>query len=87
MLRALSIAWLFIVGIALNTPGAIAAEPTAVETTITTHDSGLSDLVTGLVRANLPDNYEKKKNWGNQTNVFDGLHVKRDGLRLDTKRK
>lgn len=87
MLRALSIAWLFIVGIVLNTQGAIAAEPTAVETTITAHDSGLSDLVTGLVRANLPDNYEKKKNWGNQTNVFDGLHVKMDGLRVDTKRK
>lgn len=62
---------------------ALAAEPV----TIASSDGGLSELVTGLVRSHLPDQYEKRKNWGQTTDVWDGLHMSLDGVRLKTKRK
>ena len=55
--------------------------------TVSAADSGLSELVTGIVRNNLPDQYEKKKNWGQTTDVWDGLHMSLDGVRIKTKRK
>lgn len=70
----------------LGAGGARADEPVA-ETTIAASDSGLSELVTKLVAAQLPDQYEKKKNWGATKEVWDGVDVKLDGLRLRTKRK
>lgn len=60
---------------------------TPAETTVTASDSGLSELVTSLVQANLPDNYEKKKNWGQTTEIFDHLEVERKGLKIETRRK
>jgi hypothetical protein len=57
------------------------------ETTIRESDGGLSELVTQLIKTHLPPEYEKKKNWGQTTEVFDGLHLKLDGVHLKTKRK
>lgn len=45
------------------------------------------DLVTALAREQLPDNYEKTRNWGKTARVFDGWKLERDGLRLETRRR
>ena len=41
----------------------------------------------GLVRAQLPDHYEKKKNWGHQARALDGLSIQLDDGKLKTHRK
>ncbi|WP_425616837.1 hypothetical protein NA78x_000497 [Anatilimnocola sp. NA78] len=43
--------------------------------------------VTGVVRDQLPENYEKSKNWGNTARVFDGWHVEQHGLKIETRRR
>ena len=58
-----------------------------LETTVRAADGGLSEFVTQLLKTHLPPEYEKKKNWDQTTEVFDGLHVHLDGLRVKTKRK
>jgi hypothetical protein len=67
-----------------RTTAVIAADD---ETTVSASDSGLSGLVTHLVREQLPHEYEKKKNWDQTKEIFDGWRVSRDGLRVSTKRK
>ncbi len=47
----------------------------------------LDRLITRLVLENLPHSYEKKKNWGNQDKRWDGVQIRRDGLKVKTKRK
>jgi len=59
----------------------------ALETTVREADGGLSECVTQLLKTYLPPEYEKKKNWNQTTEVFDGLHVHLDGLQVKTKRK
>jgi hypothetical protein len=43
--------------------------------------------VTDLVREQLPETYEKKKNWGRTKKVFAGWHVEADGLKVETRRR
>jgi hypothetical protein len=43
--------------------------------------------ITDLVREQLPDNYEKRKNWGHQAKSFDGVSIQLDDGRLKTHRK
>ena len=43
--------------------------------------------VTDLVREQLPEQYEKSKNWGHTKKVFAGWHFEQDGLRLETRRR
>jgi hypothetical protein len=43
--------------------------------------------ITDLVRQQLPDNYEKRKNWGHQAKSFDGISIQLDDGRLKTHRK
>jgi hypothetical protein len=80
---------ILLAGFCVASAGCLAAraEEGVTETTVAAEDAGLSELVTALVRANLPHDYEKKKNWDQTKEVFDGWHVTRDGLRLKTKRK
>lgn len=40
-----------------------------------------------LVRENLPETYENDKKWNQQKEVWDGVDVSREGLRIKTKRK
>lgn len=44
-------------------------------------------LVAGLVRANLPDKFEDLRDWGQTKVLTTGLRVRREGLKLETKRK
>lgn len=43
--------------------------------------------ITDLVRQQLPENYEKRKNWGHTAKSFDGVSVKIEGGQLKTHRK
>ncbi len=43
--------------------------------------------VTELVREQLPEQYEKSKNWGNTTRVFAGWRIEPDGLKIETRRR
>jgi hypothetical protein len=43
--------------------------------------------ITALVREHLPDKYEKSKNWGHTTKVWDGLKITTDDGRISTKRR
>jgi hypothetical protein len=45
------------------------------------------DWVTGLVREQLPADYEKRKNWGHTAKAFDGVSIRLEGGRLKTHRK
>jgi hypothetical protein len=44
-------------------------------------------LLTDVVRENLPHQYQETKNWGNQKEVFRGIKLRREGLRIETKRR
>jgi hypothetical protein len=45
------------------------------------------EWIRGLVRAQLPDHYEKKKNWGHKAPAVRGLSIQLDDGRLKTRRK
>jgi hypothetical protein len=43
--------------------------------------------ITAVVREQLPDNYEKRKNWGHTAKAFDGVSVRLEDGQLKTHRK
>lgn len=45
------------------------------------------EFVTAIVREQLPDHYEKTRNWGQTTRIWAGWKLERDGLRLETRRR
>jgi hypothetical protein len=45
------------------------------------------EWITNLVRQQLPENYEKRKNWGHTAKAFDGVSVKIEDGKLETHRK
>lgn len=47
----------------------------------------LSQWIRWLALMNLPPNLEDNRKWGRRKEVFDGVDMKMDGWRLDTKRK
>ncbi|MFN7730457.1 MAG: hypothetical protein ACK5OB_01045 [Pirellula sp.] len=47
----------------------------------------LSQWIRWLALMNLPPNIEDNRKWGRRKEVFDGVDMKMDGWRLDTKRK
>ncbi len=53
--------------------------------------SEVSPEMTGWIRwlvlRNLPETYEDKRKWGKQKEVWDGLDIERQGLRIETHRK
>ncbi|MFO1064028.1 MAG: hypothetical protein U0892_09210 [Pirellulales bacterium] len=72
------------VGTALTAPDT-AGEPSTGEDSI-----GSPQMIAWLqqlVRENLPEDYEDTKKWGHQKEVWDGLDVSHDGLKIKTKRK
>lgn len=48
---------------------------------------GLQNLVSRIVLNNIPHTFEGDDNWGDQKEVLDGLSIRRDGLRIKTKRR
>ncbi len=51
------------------------------------HVSGLSSVLEALIRAHLPNHYEDKKHWGKTKEVWSGVKVSLDGLRIDSERR
>lgn len=47
----------------------------------------LSQWIRWIALMNLPENIEDNRKWGRQKEVYNGVHMRMDGLRLDTKRK
>lgn len=47
----------------------------------------ISAWVKWLVLKNLPPNYEDNRKWNKHKEVMDGLHVHREGFKIETKRK
>ncbi len=43
--------------------------------------------LTSLIRENLPPTYEDDRKWGHQREVWDGVELRREGMKLETKRK
>jgi len=48
---------------------------------------GISGLIQHILVKNLPDEYEDTSKWGRTKDIWDGLTISRDGLRLKTKRR
>lgn len=66
---------------------AAAAPPEELVASEATPASGLDRLIRDLVLQNAPHEYENDRQWGGTRQVWDGLHVWRDGLRIKTKRR
>lgn len=47
----------------------------------------MESLINDLAKQFIPHKYEKKKDWGAQSERWDGLHVQLKGLRVKTKRR
>ena len=47
----------------------------------------LSSWVRWLVLRNLPPNFEDNRKWGREQEVFDGIQLRREGWKIETKRK
>ncbi len=47
----------------------------------------LISWLTNLIRENLPPAYEDDRKWGHQREVWDGVELRREGMKLETKRK
>lgn len=80
LLIFLTVAWLS------GTP-AFGETPTAAPVDRVATAQGLSELIQDLAIAHLPHNYENTKHWGRTTEIWDGLRISRDGLRIKTKRR
>jgi hypothetical protein len=52
-----------------------------------TPSAEFQEWITRVAREQLPHEYEKKKNWGHQAKTFDGLSVRIEDGRLETRRK
>ncbi len=50
-------------------------------------DHSLNKLITGLVLESMPHSYSKTKDWGKQSERFDGIKFRREGWRIETKRR
>jgi hypothetical protein len=79
---------LMIVVLALVAAKGLIALVAAVESSDSfTPSPEFQEWITGLVRQQLPENYEKRKNWGHQAKSFDGVSVKVQDGRIKTHRK
>lgn len=63
--------------------------PKTVEQTIELGESSkqLQDLITRIALENIPHRYQDDKDWGKTTEIWAGVRVWRDGLRIKTKRR
>jgi hypothetical protein len=68
------------------TPGVFAESPTTVDSDIPDLER-LSETVRDLMLLSVPHHYENTKHWGRTKEMWDGLKVSVDGLRIKTKRR
>jgi hypothetical protein len=68
-------------------PPRLGAEESSTASETFTPPEEFQELVTSIVREQLPDKYEKTKNWGQTKQVWAGVKLERDGLRLETRRR
>ena len=47
----------------------------------------MEEIITAIVRESIPHQYEDTRKWGGQKEVWAGLKIERDGLRIKTKRR
>jgi len=74
--------------LALVVTKAVIALVAAVESSDSfTPSPEFQEWITGLVRQHLPEDYEKRKNWGHQAKSFDGVSNKVEDGRIKTHRK
>jgi hypothetical protein len=52
-----------------------------------TPSPAFQEWITAIVREQLPENFEKRKNWGHTAKSFDGVSIKMEDGRLKTHRK
>src|SRR3954454_16291656 len=78
---------IFIVLALLATKGLIALVAAVESSDSFTPSPEFQEWITGLVRQQLPEDYEKRKNWGHQAKSFDGVSIKVEDGRLKTHRK
>lgn len=59
------------------------------EAEATSADAGeeLDRLLTKMVLDNIPHNFEETKDWGGQDERWDGIKVRREGFKIETKRR
>ena len=63
------------------------AQKTNVKNTDQKTDESLSRLLTGLARQHIPHTYSEDKDWGKQAERWSGIRFRREGFRIETKRK
>jgi hypothetical protein len=68
-------------------PDSAGGEPSADRTASPENLPTIHQLITEVVRNNIPLEYEDTKDWGGTKEVFDGLKISRDGLHIKTKRR
>lgn len=47
----------------------------------------INKLITSMVRQNIPHTFTEDKDWGGQKERWDGIKFRREGLRIETKRR
>ncbi len=65
----------------------VASPEVAAEETNPTSVDSVRQLITDMIRDNIPHTYEDKKKWGLTSKRWDGLDFKLEGFQLKTKRK
>jgi len=71
----------------LATKGFIALVAAVESSETFTPSPEFQEWITALVRQQLPEDYEKRKNWGHQARSFDGVSIKVEDGRIKTHRK
>ena len=63
-------------------PSSVAAEPPAIQSF-----DELRATVAGMLRDRLPEKYVNDKHWGKTKPVFDGIRLRREGVKIETERR
>ncbi len=97
LLHSLPSLWpVLLVGLAIGTSSvtsataqvhAIQSPPSAAQRQRLDAGESLNELITGLVLQQMPHQYVRDKDWGKQEERFDGIRLRREGWRIETKRK
>jgi hypothetical protein len=73
---------------ALSTSKKVFAYPAASSQTVGDFASPqIIGWLTNLIRENLPEDYEDTRKWGHQKEVWDGIELRREDGRIETKRR